>query len=86
MLAVATMAERCPTCSDAVDVVSGDEGTSHYQPVSPLSPSRLGRLRVGRKVGRTLYVQHGPGPSDEDALVGMVDTYNRDADEREAKV
>lgn len=65
------MVDRCPTCGAAVAVVTGDEGTSHYR---PLSPSRLGRLRVGRKVGRTLYVQHGPDPSDDDVLVGMVDT------------
>lgn len=26
------MAERCPTCGGAVEVVSGDEGTSHYRP------------------------------------------------------
>lgn len=32
------------------------------------------RLRQGRTVGRTLYAQTGPEPSDDDTLVGMVDT------------
>jgi hypothetical protein len=32
------------------------------------------KLRVGRKVGRTLYWQRGDEPSDMDELVGMVDT------------
>lgn len=30
--------------------------------------------RVGRKVGRTIYAQHGPEPSDDDRLIGMLDT------------
>lgn len=37
---------------------------------SPLSPS----LRQGRKVGRTLYVQRGYQPSDDDELIGVVDS------------
>jgi hypothetical protein len=32
------------------------------------------RLRVGRKVGRTLYLQAGDQPSDDDRLIGLVDT------------
>lgn len=32
------------------------------------------KLRTGRKVGRTIYVQHGEQPSDDDQLVGMMDT------------
>jgi hypothetical protein len=31
-------------------------------------------LRTGRKVGRTLYFQVGDQPSDNDQLVGLVDT------------
>lgn len=31
-------------------------------------------LRAGRKVGRTLYLQLGPEPSDNDPLVGLMDT------------
>lgn len=30
--------------------------------------------RTGRKVGRTIYVQTGDEPSDDDQLVGMMDT------------
>jgi hypothetical protein len=30
--------------------------------------------RVGRKVGRTIYHQVGPEPSDNDELVGVMDT------------
>lgn len=36
----------------------------------PETPS----LRQGRKIGRTIYVQRGYEPSDDDALVGMVDS------------
>jgi len=37
-------------------------------------PILAGRLRVGRKVGRTLYIQLGEEPSDDDELCGMMDT------------
>lgn len=30
--------------------------------------------RTGRKVGRTIYQQGGESPSDDDVLVGMMDT------------
>jgi hypothetical protein len=30
--------------------------------------------RVGRKVGRTIYEQLGPEPSDDDELIGVMDT------------
>jgi hypothetical protein len=32
------------------------------------------RWRVGRKVGRTVYIQTGTDPGDDDELVGMMDT------------
>jgi hypothetical protein len=32
------------------------------------------RWRVGRKVGRTIYLQVGDEPSDDDVLVGVMDT------------
>lgn len=32
------------------------------------------KLRTGRKVGRTLYEQRGPHPSDSDPLIGLMDT------------
>jgi hypothetical protein len=32
------------------------------------------RWRVGRKVGRTIYAQIGPEPSDDDVLIGVMDT------------
>jgi hypothetical protein len=31
-------------------------------------------LRVGRKVGRTIYAQVGTEPSDDDRLIGVMDT------------
>jgi hypothetical protein len=31
-------------------------------------------MRVGRSVGRTLYFQDGPWPSDTDPLVGLAQT------------
>jgi hypothetical protein len=30
--------------------------------------------RTGRKVGRTIYRQHGTAPSDADTLIGVMDT------------
>ena len=30
--------------------------------------------RVGRKVGRTIYIQEADQPSDEDRLIGLMDT------------
>jgi hypothetical protein len=32
------------------------------------------RYRVGRHLGRTIYRQLGDEPSDQDALIGMMDT------------
>jgi hypothetical protein len=32
------------------------------------------RLRVGRHVGRTIYVQQGDEPTDNDRLIGLMDT------------
>lgn len=32
------------------------------------------RWRTGRSVGRTIYAVVGDGPSDEDILIGMVDS------------
>jgi hypothetical protein len=32
------------------------------------------RWRTGRKVGRTIYAQLGPEPSDDDPLIGVMDT------------
>lgn len=32
------------------------------------------KIRQGRKVGRTIYLQEGPEPSDDDPLIGCVDT------------
>lgn len=44
--------------------------------VAALSERRYPRavLRTGRKVGRTLYLQLGPEPSDSDPLIGLMDT------------
>jgi len=39
-----------------------------------VSESTPPRWRTGRKVGRTIYRQVGPGPSDADELVGLMDT------------
>lgn len=33
-----------------------------------------GRWRTGRKVGLTIYVQVGDEPSDDDRLIGVMDT------------
>lgn len=34
----------------------------------------MARWRVGRKLGRTIYVQIGEFPSDADFLIGILDT------------
>lgn len=33
----------------------------------------MAKLRAGRKVGRTLYVQRGSTPDDHDRLIGLLD-------------
>ncbi len=38
------------------------------------APQRPARLRTGRTVGRTLYRQVGANPSDDDQLIGVMDT------------
>lgn len=44
----------------------------------PDTPARTtwptAKLRQGRRVGRTLYHQQGPEPSEDDPIIGMVDT------------
>jgi len=32
------------------------------------------KWRTGRRVGRTIYQQHGDEPSDDDQLIGVMDT------------
>lgn len=39
----------------------------------PVHHNLAGRWRVGRKVGRTIYAQQGPEPSDDDPLIGVMD-------------
>ncbi|MCA1673038.1 MAG: hypothetical protein LC799_12855 [Actinobacteria bacterium] len=34
----------------------------------------MSRWRTGRKVGRTIYLQQGDEPSDDDQLIGLMDT------------
>lgn len=41
----ATMTDTCPTCGSPVEVVSSDEGTSHYQPTSRVDPEDVELLR-----------------------------------------
>jgi hypothetical protein len=43
-------------------------------PGCPGCQSSTGEFRTGRKVGRTIYAQLGPEPSDSDPLVGVMDT------------
>lgn len=47
-------------------------------PLRPADPRREGAgvsgYRTGRKVGRTLYKQVGRSPSDDDQLIGVLDT------------
>lgn len=38
------------------------------------NPEEGVRWRVGRKLKRTIYAQWGPEPSDDDMLIGMLDT------------
>lgn len=41
---------------------------------SGLNDETYAVLRVGRKVGRTIYLQTGTAPSDGDLLIGLMDT------------
>jgi hypothetical protein len=34
----------------------------------------MAKWRVGRKVGRTIYIQSGDTPSDGDELIGLMDS------------
>ena len=43
------------------------------KPDDPVSPSAL-PWRVGRTVGRTIYAMVGQAPSEDDVLIGMMDT------------
>jgi hypothetical protein len=36
--------------------------------------SRKGLWRTGRKIGRTIYLMVGEVPSDDDVLIGVMDT------------
>ncbi len=58
---------RCaaPDC-DACD--GGGGPVIVHEPPAPL------KLRTGRTVGRTLYRQVGAEPSDDDQLIGVMDT------------
>jgi hypothetical protein len=40
--------------------------------------------RTGRKVGRTIYLQLGPEPSEDDPLIGVMDTRELAAEAVEA--
>lgn len=51
---------------DEVDVASGRAPASH--------PADSARWRVGRKVGRTIYAMVSDDPSDNDVLIGVMDT------------
>jgi hypothetical protein len=48
-------------------VVMADQGQA-------VEPRENERWRVGRRVGRTIYRQLGPNPSDDDPLIGVMDT------------
>jgi len=41
---------------------------------NPMDAPNWLRWRVGRKVGRTIYVMRGDAPSDDDSLIGVMDT------------
>lgn len=56
---------RCPCCDDRID------DCPHR---SPLNDFALTAWRVGRRVGRTVYAVVGEAPSDDDVLVGVMDT------------
>jgi hypothetical protein len=42
--------------------------------VGNLVPPARAKWRVGRKVGRTVYIQTGEEPSNLDILIGMMDS------------
>jgi hypothetical protein len=46
----------------------------HLARVKAVLYPRQNFWRVGRKVGRTIYAQIGSEPSDDDPLIGVMDT------------
>ena len=55
------------------DRALADEVKIHARASAGLYPLQ-NYWRVGRRVGRTIYAQIGAEPSDDDALVGVMDT------------
>lgn len=74
--------ERCAREAGAVRQVDAftrpqDEAARRIRRLGDVreeTPAGKVRLRTGRKVGRTIYIQHGSGPSDDDMFIGCVDT------------
>lgn len=42
--------------------------------MNDLTWARQWRWRTGRKLGRTIYAMVSPEPSDDDVLIGLMDT------------
>lgn len=57
-------------------VVVLDDGRpgSELETVETTSGAERQKWRTGRKVGRTVYAMAGDAPSDDDTLIGMMDT------------
>lgn len=52
-----------------------DDGVEwRHAELRPLPAERSARMRTGRRLGRTLYLMVGELPSEEDVVIGMVDT------------
>lgn len=57
----------------APDPTASDRGVGEAA-LAVTSAADASLWRVGRKVGRTIYLQLGPQPSDDDPLIGVMDT------------
>lgn len=49
--------------------------TEPYQPVEGPQSLRDAPMRLGRKLGRTLYIASGEGNWERDTVIGMVDSH-----------
>lgn len=74
------MTECCPTCGQPVRIVSGDEGTSHYESPCGLAALReaaqavVGHLSLGGRMSRS-----SPEIIDLDrAVLASADSENRE--------
>ena len=66
--------ERSRALAAARDVLADAQCDDEAEWIAPVADPTTLPWRVGRRVGRTVYAQLGAEPSDEDVLIGVMDT------------